>query len=238
MVGGDKAPVGRKSLGEAADDHVNRPQHPLQFQGTAADWPKCSKIMCHVHQQRGPVAVAQVLQGRQIGNVAVHAEQPFGDQHDAGLRLGLAQSGKATRGSIGRQMRNAVDIGRGGHCPFLQTGMGQNVDHDLIVRSHQCRDGPITRAPASREHGGLGIAYEGRDGGFQSDGQAGRPHQRSGASRMDAEPLNGLGCGRKDEGMGRQAEVILIGEFTPLKGWLRRSLPLIRRPAGPSLTLQ
>ena len=83
------------------------------------------------------MARANFPQFREVRHVAIHREDGLCHDENAGLRVLPADAFQpALHGRVG-EMGKGMDVLRGGPRAFLQAGMGQDVDDDVIMWAHQ-----------------------------------------------------------------------------------------------------
>ncbi len=107
--------------------------------------------MCDIDHECGIILMTECLEGSDVGYIAVHRKQRFRHDKNPCLRFRRAKPLQPSFDRGRGKMRNGMHIPRGVPSAFLETGMSQDVNNDMISPGDKCLDDAITRRPANRE---------------------------------------------------------------------------------------
>ena len=154
-----------------------------------------------IEQEDRAVTLLELHEFTQRRQVAIHAEDRFGDDQNPALGMGLPRPFQM-RFEFGK-----VVVGKNPHLgaarvdPVDQTGMSKLIkDHD-IPAAHQCRDRPGRRRDSGGEDQGCLRPFGRREFFFERGMFRRRAADQAGGGRSRARSLRGLGHGFRKRGM-------------------------------------
>jgi len=206
---GHEAANPAQGLAQGADSHRD-PTFDAQLLGDAAPaLAEHARGVRLVDQEHRFIAVGQIGQIGQGGELSVHAEEAVGDDQAATVAVGaIQQPSESLRIGVG------VDAHVGPRQPAAieQAGVVLAVGVDHVARPHQGGDGArVGRETGREDQGGL-RALEGGQTAFQLLMEPGVPKDHGAGPASPAELLRGGDHGRLDPGIGGQAEIVVGAE--------------------------
>jgi len=179
------------------------------------------------------VAFAKPKQPREVGGVAVHAENGIREHQDQSfvgaqpppldeLRLEILEIPVAKDAQVSAP-------GLGGSAAVHKGGVVQGIGEHGVSGLEECGDeGGIALVAGIEEQAGLG-AFPESECGLQLLVQGTRAPEQPGSSAARAEILGGPGGGLGQAGVLPEAQVVVGAEIDPL-GWVDDSGPAAERP--------
>ena len=167
-----------------------------------------------VHQQHAVVFLLQLDDARQVGDVAVHAEQAFGD--DAGALVLAAVFLEHLLQSVAVVVLVGVAVGAGKAGALHQGVVGKAVIEDGVAVAEEEAQGGDVGGVAAHIGDAVLDAVEVGQGAFElAVGRTFAAHQAAGAGGAAEDP-GGLGDGLGDLGVGIEVQIIVGGEVDVL----------------------
>ena len=147
-------------------------------------------------------------------HVAIHAEDPIGDDDGAPVLRQVFLDDRLQRGHIAVFVGD--DLRAGEPAAIDDAGMVQPVREDGILLADQRRDGGQVGGETALEGDGRLHALEGRQAFFQFEVQAGRPGDGADCRRADAHLIRGFFGGCHDLRVVCQPQVVVRAEVEHL----------------------
>ena len=228
LATGDEAAATAHGLAEGAHPHVHFVGVDTEvFVHAAAGGAQHTKGVGLVHQQHAVVLFLQLDDARQVGDVAVHAEQAFGD--DAGALVLAAVLLEHLLQGIAVVVLVGVAVGAGKAGALHQGVVGETVIEDgVAVTEKETQGGDVGGVAAHIGDAVLDTVEVGQGALELAMGRTFAAHQAAGAGGA-AEDLGGFGDGFGDLGMGIEVQIVVGGEVDVLlaidhRGGLSRPL--------------
>ena len=177
--------------------------------------PENADRMGLIEEKNGAVAVFEFHDIAERSEVAIHAEDRFGDNEDAGLRMFLARPLEVVLEVGGVVVVERTDGGAAQAGAVDQAGVGKFVQEDDVILGRERLQGAGAGGVATAEDEGGGGVFEDGDVFFEfAVGRLGAGDEARG-SGSGAEFAGRFEGGGDNLRVGGEAEIVVGGEVVP-----------------------